>query len=147
MSSSTHRRGSSACHNARSSHPPTRPQNRLGELAEPYWVLKDGGYDITIASPAGGAVPIDEASLQGDFKTPECDRMMADGEAAAAAQAHSASCFVPCQHLRTGTPTVCPRRARLRIAPADNSPLPTTPHTNTSTTNTQTRPSWCCSRQ
>jgi hypothetical protein len=44
-------------------------------------VLKDAGYDITIASPAGGAVPIDDASLQGDFKTPECDRMMEDGEA------------------------------------------------------------------
>jgi len=43
-------------------------------------VLKDGGYDITIASPSGGAVPIDDASLQGDFKTPECDRMMNDGE-------------------------------------------------------------------
>jgi hypothetical protein len=53
---------------------------RLGELAEPYWVLKDAGYDITVASPAGGAVPIDDASLQGDFKTPECDRMMEDGE-------------------------------------------------------------------
>jgi putative intracellular protease/amidase len=52
---------------------------RLGELAEPYWILKDAGYDITIASPAGGAVPIDDASLQGDFKTPECDRMMDDG--------------------------------------------------------------------
>lgn len=52
---------------------------RLGELAEPYWILKDAGYDITIASPAGGAVPIDDASLQGDFKTPECDRMMEDG--------------------------------------------------------------------
>lgn len=43
-------------------------------------MLKDAGYDITIASPAGGAVPIDGASLQGDFKTPECDRMMEDGE-------------------------------------------------------------------
>jgi putative intracellular protease/amidase len=53
----------------------------LGELAEPYWVLKDAGYDITVASPAGGAVPIDDASLQGDFKTPECDRMMEDAEA------------------------------------------------------------------
>lgn len=53
---------------------------RLGELAEPYWVLKDAGYDITIASPAGGAVPIDDASLQGDFKTPECDRFLDDGK-------------------------------------------------------------------
>jgi hypothetical protein len=43
-------------------------------------VLKDAGYDVTIASPAGGAVPIDDASLQGDFKTPECDRMLNDGE-------------------------------------------------------------------
>jgi hypothetical protein len=59
---------------------PPPPSVRLGELAEPYFVLKDAGYDVTIASPAGGAVPIDEASLQGDFKTPECDRMLNDGE-------------------------------------------------------------------
>jgi putative intracellular protease/amidase len=53
----------------------------LGELAEPYWVLKDAGYDITIASPNGGAVPIDPASLEGDFKTPEAERMLSDDEA------------------------------------------------------------------
>jgi putative intracellular protease/amidase len=82
---------------------PTHPallqtKNRLGELAEPYWVLKDGGYDITIASPAGGAVPIDDASLQGDFKTPECDRMMADGGCKAAAAAAMAGRAFGCQH-------------------------------------------------
>lgn len=53
----------------------------LGELAEPYWVLKDAGYDITIASPNGGSVPVDPASLQGDFKTPEAERMLNDAEA------------------------------------------------------------------
>lgn len=42
-------------------------------------MLKDAGYDITIASPNGGAVPVDPASLQGDFKTPEAERMMNDG--------------------------------------------------------------------
>jgi putative intracellular protease/amidase len=53
---------------------------RLSELAEPYWVLKDAGYDITLASPNGGAVPVDPASLAGDAKTAEADRMLNDGE-------------------------------------------------------------------
>lgn len=58
----------SACHDC-----------RLGELAEPYWVLKEAGYDITIASPNGGAIPVDPVSLQGDAKTPEAERMLNDG--------------------------------------------------------------------
>lgn len=51
----------------------------LGELAEPYWVLRDAGYDVTLASPAGGEVPVDGASLQGDFKTPEATRFLEAG--------------------------------------------------------------------
>lgn len=43
-------------------------------------MLKDAGYDITIASPNGGAVPIDPSSLQGDAKTPEAERMLTDGK-------------------------------------------------------------------
>lgn len=53
---------------------------RLSELAEPYWVLKDAGYDVTLASPNGGAVPVDPVSLAGDSKTPEAERMLHDGE-------------------------------------------------------------------
>jgi putative intracellular protease/amidase len=53
---------------------------RLSELAEPYWVLKNAGYDITLASPNGGAVPVDPASLAGDFKTADAERMLNDGE-------------------------------------------------------------------
>lgn len=53
---------------------------RLSELAEPYWVLKDAGFDVTVASPNGGAVPVDPNSLAGDFKTAEADRMLNDGQ-------------------------------------------------------------------
>ncbi|WIA33443.1 hypothetical protein OEZ86_006575 [Tetradesmus obliquus] len=53
----------------------------LSELAEPYWVLKDAGYDVTLASPNGGAVPVDPVSLAGDAKTREAERMLHDDEA------------------------------------------------------------------
>jgi hypothetical protein len=53
--------------------------HRLAELAEPYYVFKGAGYDVTLASPKGGAVPIDAASLQGDFNTPEAQRFAKDG--------------------------------------------------------------------
>eukprot|EP00775_Hariotina_reticulata_P013455 gene13455-13581_t len=53
----------------------------LSELAEPYWVLKDAGFDVTVASPNGGVVPVDPNSLAGDFKTAEADRMLNDDEA------------------------------------------------------------------
>eukprot|EP00882_Tetradesmus_deserticola_P000350 GHRQ01000385.1.p1 GENE.GHRQ01000385.1~~GHRQ01000385.1.p1 ORF type:complete len:335 (+),score=124.76 GHRQ01000385.1:138-1007(+) len=53
----------------------------LSELAEPYWVLKDAGYDITLASPNGGAVPVDPVSLAGDAKTADAERMLNDDEA------------------------------------------------------------------
>jgi putative intracellular protease/amidase len=29
----------------------------MEELAAPYYVFKEAGYDITIASPAGGPIP------------------------------------------------------------------------------------------
>lgn len=40
---------------------------------------QDAGYDITIASPRGGAVPVDAASLAPDVKGPESERMLTDG--------------------------------------------------------------------
>eukprot|EP00879_Flechtneria_rotunda_P000587 GHRR01000695.1.p1 GENE.GHRR01000695.1~~GHRR01000695.1.p1 ORF type:complete len:274 (+),score=99.92 GHRR01000695.1:240-1061(+) len=53
----------------------------LSELAEPFWVLKDAGYDITLASPDGGAVPLDPTSLSDENKTPEAKRMLENDEA------------------------------------------------------------------
>ncbi len=35
----------------------------LEEFAVPYLVFKDTGYDITVASPAGGLSPVDESSM------------------------------------------------------------------------------------
>lgn len=55
-------------------------------------MLKDAGYDVTIASPNGGAVPVDPASLEGDFKTPEAERMLNDG-----GSCNKVSAAIPCQ--------------------------------------------------
>ncbi|WP_322751967.1 MULTISPECIES: type 1 glutamine amidotransferase domain-containing protein [unclassified Frankia] len=52
------------------------------ELAAPYYVLRDGGVDVTLASPAGGKPPADPASLTPDTRTPDVDRFLADAEAA-----------------------------------------------------------------
>lgn len=61
----------------------------ISELAEPYYVFKDAGYDVTIASPNGGAVPIDAASLEGDFYTPEAKRFLEADDAAKLQLHHS----------------------------------------------------------
>ena len=39
----------------------------ISELAEPYTVFTKAGFDVTIASIAGGAVPIDAGSLAEPF--------------------------------------------------------------------------------
>lgn len=56
----------------------------LEELAAPYYVFKDAGYDITLASPAGGKPPLDPKSNEPDFQTDATRRFEADGEAAEA---------------------------------------------------------------
>lgn len=56
----------------------------LAELAEPYYKFKAAGFDVTIASPAGGACPIDPGSLKGDFFTADAKKFMHDGEAVGA---------------------------------------------------------------
>lgn len=48
------------------------------EVATPYYVFVGAGHDVTIASPAGGKVPIDAGSMQGDFYTAECKKFMED---------------------------------------------------------------------
>lgn len=53
----------------------------LAELAEPYYLFKEAGHEVTIASPAGGAIPIDAGSMAGDFFTADAKKFMHDNEA------------------------------------------------------------------
>ena len=59
----------------------------LEEFAAPYYVLKDAGHDITLASPAGGQPPLDPKSDEPDAQTDATRRFKDDEEA----QAHLAS--------------------------------------------------------
>ncbi|MBC7505022.1 MAG: type 1 glutamine amidotransferase domain-containing protein [Sandarakinorhabdus sp.] len=61
----------------------------LEELAAPYYVFKDAGAAITLASPQGGQPPLDPTSAAPDAQTDSTRRFDADGEARAAlAQTH-----------------------------------------------------------
>lgn len=59
----------------------------LEEFAAPYYVFKDAGVEITLASPQGGQPPLDPKSDEPDFQTDATRRFKAD----AAAQARLAS--------------------------------------------------------
>ncbi len=50
----------------------------LEEFAAPYYVFKDAGAEITLASPAGGQPPLDPRSDEPDAQTPATDRFHAD---------------------------------------------------------------------
>jgi putative intracellular protease/amidase len=41
----------------------------LEELAAPYYVFKDSGVEITLASPKGGRPPLDPKSNEPIFRT------------------------------------------------------------------------------
>src|SRR3981081_1995446 len=41
----------------------------LEELAAPYYVFKDAGVEITLASPKGGRPPLDPKSNEPEFRT------------------------------------------------------------------------------
>jgi putative intracellular protease/amidase len=56
----------------------------LEELAAPYYVFKDAGADITLASPQGGQPPLDPKSNDPAFQTDDTRRFEADLEAKAA---------------------------------------------------------------
>ena len=56
----------------------------LIQLAEPYYAFKAAGFEVTIASTAGGAIPIDAGSMAGDFFTEDSKKFMHDAEAFAA---------------------------------------------------------------
>ncbi len=53
----------------------------LEELAAPYYVFKDAGASVTLASPAGGQPPIDPNSDTEDMASDDTRRFKADTEA------------------------------------------------------------------
>lgn len=59
----------------------------LEEFAAPYYVFKDAGADITLASPKGGQPPLDPSSNTKDAQTDATDRFKKDK----VAQAHLAT--------------------------------------------------------
>jgi hypothetical protein len=61
-----------------------RPLHRTadGRARRPYFLFTDAGPDVTVASPLGGASPVDEASLAAGFVTPAGTRFRRDPPAA-----------------------------------------------------------------
>jgi putative intracellular protease/amidase len=53
----------------------------LEEFAAPYYVLKDAGATLVLASPAGGQPPLDPKSDEPDAQTEDTARFKADPEA------------------------------------------------------------------
>lgn len=53
----------------------------LEEFAAPYYVFKDAGADVVLASPAGGLPPLDPKSELPDFQTDMTQRFNADSAA------------------------------------------------------------------
>ena len=56
----------------------------LEEFAAPYYVFKDAGVEITLASPKGGQPPLDPKSDEKDSQTAATERFKTDNEAQAA---------------------------------------------------------------
>jgi putative intracellular protease/amidase len=56
----------------------------LEELAAPYYVFKDAGVELVLASPKGGKPPLDPKSNEPDFQTDLTRRFEADSAALAA---------------------------------------------------------------
>ena len=56
----------------------------LEEFAAPYYVFKDAGAQITLASPNGGQPPLDPKSDEPDTQSADTDRFRKDAEATAA---------------------------------------------------------------
>lgn len=53
----------------------------LEEFAAPYYVLRDAGLDITLASPTGGQPPVDPKSDEPGSQTPAMKRFRSDPDA------------------------------------------------------------------
>lgn len=52
----------------------------IEEFAAPYYLLKEKGFTITLASPKGGQPPIDPKSAEPDFQTPATIKFNNDSE-------------------------------------------------------------------
>ena len=50
----------------------------LEEFASPYYVFKDAGAQLTLASPKGGQPPLDPKSDEADAQTPATERFKSD---------------------------------------------------------------------
>ena len=50
----------------------------LAELAEPYYVFTESGYEVTIASVDGGSIPIDAGSMGEGFFTEDSKKFLHD---------------------------------------------------------------------
>lgn len=53
----------------------------LEEFAAPYYLFKEKGYDIVVASSTGGPIPIDKACMADMFFTEPCKKLMHDADA------------------------------------------------------------------
>jgi putative intracellular protease/amidase len=53
----------------------------LEECSAPYYVFQDAGLEVELASPAGGCIPIDAASMRGDFFVASAKKFLHDPEA------------------------------------------------------------------
>ena len=58
----------------------------MEEVSTPYYAFREAGFEVTQASMKGGPVPIDAASMQGDFFTASAKKFLWDAEAMAAFQ-------------------------------------------------------------
>jgi putative intracellular protease/amidase len=62
----------------------------LEELAAPYYVFKDEGVEIVLASPNGGKPPLDPKSNEPEFQTDQTRRFEGDSAAMAALESTAA---------------------------------------------------------
>ena len=53
----------------------------LEEFAEPYYAFRDGGAEVTVASPKGGQPPVDPRSLEDSAQTDATRRLAEDADA------------------------------------------------------------------
>lgn len=53
----------------------------LEEIAAPYLAFTEKGYEVVVASPAGGAIPIDKGSMAEMFMTADSKKFMHDADA------------------------------------------------------------------
>ncbi len=64
----------------------------LEEFAAPYYVFRDAGVDLTLASPKGGQPPIDPESDLPEKQTPAMARFKKDAEAQKGSCPRHSSC-------------------------------------------------------